>query len=328
MTPPVKRARETSKFGSTPFVEALWKIRAVDSAGREMIPWVKVQTCGAMGERQLAWFDHMNVDRIAQIEVEVEVDELSPSRQLGWSGAKPQSVVIAETEDTKFRRLERPPLSSDNRRIARLTIPRALLGSHLFLSAHVIRGIDGGVGQSLGRFLARTPHSERLRIRFDRPDWKDGGGLPIVWKEFDKLDETLVWRWKGLNSLSEADPEIALEVNCRNTSVQSLLQSSDNPRKFTRIAVAHFIAAEAMFELGVVAASQVEAGRPAPPATGIAAALGMVASHLGESPDDVLNDLRSPRDAAALFQRLRGKLGWAHNLELLVDQATAHGGMQ
>lgn len=326
MTQPVKRARETSKFGSTPVVEAQWRIRGVDDAGREMIPWRKVQTCGAEGERLLPWYDDLNVDRVAKVEIQVEVDEFSLSHSLGWSGAKPQPVLIAETEDTKFRMLERPPVTADNRRLARFVVPRSKLGSHLLLSAHVTRGAISEHGQYIGQYLARTPHSERLKIRFDRPDWKDGGGLPIVWKEFDEIDEELVWRWKGLESLTDADPAICLEMNSKNSCLQSLLQSSDNPRKFTRVAVAHFVAAEAMFELAVAAASQVDADKSAPSETGIAAALSLVASHLGEEPSDVLSDLRTPKDAAAVFQRLRRKLGWSFNLNELVEQATRRGG--
>jgi hypothetical protein len=327
MTQPVKRARETSKFGSTPVVEALWRVRGVDGAGREMIPWRKVQTCGADGERLLPWYEDLNVDRVAKIEIEVEVDEFSLARGVFWSSAKPQSVVVAETEDTKFRILEHPPLTADNRRLMRFAVSRARLGSHLLLSAHVTRGAVVERGQHIGQYLARTPHSERLKIRFDCPDWKDGGGLPIVWKEFDEIDAELVWRWRGLDSLSEAEPAISLEVNSLNSSVQSLLQTSDNPRKLVRLAVAHFIAAEAMFELAVVAASQVDAGRPAPQDTGIAAVLNLVASQLGESSVEVLDDLRTPTEAAALFQRLRRKLGWSFNLSELIDQATQRGGV-
>jgi hypothetical protein len=326
MTQSGKRARETSKFGSTPVIEARWRIRGVDDAGREMIPWRRANTCGADGERLLPWYEELNVHRVAEIEIEVEVDEYSLSQSLEWSRAQPQPIVIAETEDTKFRVLERPPLSAERRRIVCFSVARTKLGSHLLLSAHVTRGAIAGNDQYIGQYLARTPHSERLKIRFDRPDWKDGGGLPIVWKEFDEIDEELVWRWKGLDSLSEADPAISLELNSRNSSVQSLLQSADNPRKFTRIAVAHFIAAEAMFELAVAAASQVDEGKPAPPDTGIAAALNLVASQLGETSADVLDDLRTPTAAAAVFQRLRRKLGWSFNLNELVEQATQRGG--
>jgi len=325
----IAKARETSKLGSVPSVEARWLVRGVDADGRTMIEPREARTCGSDGERELPWYRELKVERVERIEIEVEVDEYSGVQSLGWSAASPQSIVVAESEETKYRELYRPPLSADNRRSVRFAVPRAKLGSHLLLSAHVVRGnaSDGNGGGAIGRYLARTPHTERLKIRFDAPDWKEGGGLPILWTKFDVSEEELVWRWKGLGALSEAEPEIHLEMNSRHESIQSLLQSRDTARKSTRNAVAHFVAAEAMFELAVVAARQVD-GPEIPPDTGIKAALDMVADRLGESAADLLEELRDPKGCVDVMRRLRVKFGCGYNMTELVDAATRRGGAQ
>ena len=329
MSQVIPRAKETSKLGSVPSVEARWKVRGVDVDGKSVIEPSEVRTCGSDGVRELLWYRELKVERVDSIEIDVEVDEHSGVQSLGWSSASPQSIVIAESEDTKYRALHRPPKSAENRRIVKFFVPRAQLGSHLLLSAHVVRGnaLAGQFGGSIGQYLARTPHTERLKIRFDAPDWKEGGGLPILWTKFDVSEEELVWRWKGLPALSEPDPQIELEMNSAYESIQSLLQSRDNARKETRTAVAHFVAAEAMFELGVAAARQVD-GHEIPPDTGIKAALDMIADRLQESASDLLEDLRDPTTAVEVMRRLRIKFGCGYNMNEFVDAATKRGGAQ
>jgi|LauGreDrversion4_2_1035121.scaffolds.fasta_scaffold34168_2 hypothetical protein len=330
MTKVVAKARETSKFGSVPSVEAEWRVRGLDGDGRVMIESTAVRTCGPDGTRELAWFRDIKVARVELIDVEVEVDEYTVAQSFGWPSASPQSVVVAESEDTKFRELLRPPLTEDRRRKARFSVPRAQLGSHLLLSAHVVRGSacsDGDVGNVVGQYLARTPHTERLKIRFDAPDWKEGGGLPIDWTQFDSAHAELIWRWKGLENLADAEPVIKLELNSAHESIQSLLQSRDAARKWSRTAVAHFIAAEAMFELAAVAASQTRGGE-IPQDTGIAAALAMVAERLQRSPADLIEDLSHPKTSLELMHELRLKFGMGYNMNVLAEIATRRGGAQ
>jgi hypothetical protein len=330
MTRIVARARETSKVGAVPSVEALWRIRGIDGEGRTVIGTVELKTCGPDGERELQWYRDLKIDRVASIEIEAEVDEYSGLQALGWAAASPQSVLVAESEDTKYRALHRPELSAQHRRIARFAVPRKQLGGHLLLSAHVVRGVSAGSARGsapIGQYLARTPHTERLRIRFEAPDWKEGGGLPILWTSFEGEQSELIWRWKGLEHLSDADPDIRLELNSARDAVQSLLQSRDTPRKWARTAIAHLIAAEAIFELGVVAASQCVDGR-VPSDTGVAAALKMLGERLGESPSDLVAELSDPKSALEVMHRLRVKFGMGYNMNELVEIATRRGGAQ
>jgi hypothetical protein len=265
----------------------------------------------------------LKADRVASIDIEAEVDEHSGVQSLGWAAAHPQSLVVAESEDTKFRVVQRPGLSAQQRRIVRFAVPRSQIGGHLLLSAHVVRGNSatvGGAPAPIGQYLARTPHTERLRIRFEAPDWRDGGGLPIVWANFEGADAELVWRWKGLEHLFDEDPDIRLELNSGRDAIQSLLQSRDASRKWTRTAIAHFIAAESMFELGVVAASQCERGE-IPRDTGIEAALQMVSKRLGESSSDLVEELSDPKSALEVLKRLRIKFGIGYNMNELIEIA-------
>jgi hypothetical protein len=319
-----RRARETSKFGTPPTIAARWKVSGVDQRGTELVSGEAVETCSAEGTTLLDWSSEMYVDRVTRIVVEFELDVTESFKPGDHTDAHPDYIVVAEAEDTKYRQVQSVSLDSERRRCGRLEIDRSSFGDYLLLSVHVVRtkpGIASGTKKArAGRYLARTPHTERLKVRLRSPDWRDGGGLEIDWVSFNEQEKERLWRWSGIASLDSENPILKLEVHAECETLRSLLSTTDSPRSLPRTWVGQLVVAQALLEIALEAAARVSDGK-IPEGSGIEAVLKMVAQRITADPIDVVAKLQQPRGIAEIAQRLRVAYGFANSLEELAERA-------
>ncbi len=319
-----RRARETSKFGTPPTVHARWTVTGLDQRGTELVSGKPVETCSAEGVTLLDWSNEMYVDRVARLVVQFEIDASESFKPNDHAEAHPDYIVVAEAEDTKYRYVQSVALDSDRRRCGRVEVDRSCFGDHLLLSAHVIgtkpTNRSGQKKARAGRFLARTPHTERLKVRFRSPAWREGGGLEIDWVSFSKEEKERLWRWRGIDSLDSENPVLKLEVHAECETLRSLLSTTDSPRNLLRTWVGQLIVAQAVLELAIEATARLVDGK-IPEGSGIEAVLKMVAQRINADPIDVAAKLEKPRGVAEIAQRLRVAYGFANSLEELAEKA-------
>jgi hypothetical protein len=266
----------------------------------------------------------MYVDRVARIVVDFELDVTVSFKPRDHIDAHPSYLVVAEADDTKYRNVQIVSLDSARRCCGRLEVDRGSLGDSLFLSAHVIRSAPTAGGAAIkaraGRYLARTPHSERLKVRLRSPDWREGGGLEIDWVSFGEQAKEQLWNWKGVESLDSENPVLKLEIHAECERLRSLLSTTDSPRSVARTWVGQLIVSQALLEIAIEASARVVDGK-IPEGTGIDAVLKLVAQRINADPIDVAARLENPRGIADIARRLRVAYGFANSLEELTAAA-------